>query len=111
MRLIYGAVNNVEMPVGLCAGVHVAPLLREEASEHQHLTNADYEQEDCLSNGPVGDAFQKILGFHAVLSFTETVPRLGVCYHLQDLMDGQTCRFHLKVHVCVCAHTNTKSYC
>lgn len=51
----------------LSGGCHRAFLLSEEALEQHDLTDADDEQQDGFSDGPVGHPLEEMLGFCAVV--------------------------------------------
>ena len=66
-----------------------ALLVAEEASQHEHLAQADGEQQCRLAYRPVVDALVDVLRPNAVVRLPQAVARLGLRHHLQDLMDGE----------------------
>lgn len=72
-------------------------LVREEASQQHHLTDADHQKDNGLSDRPERHPSVEVLGPAASLGFTEAEVCLVVNDWLQGLMDGHTGWFHLKI--------------
>lgn len=71
-------------------------LVREKASQENHLTDADHKQDDGFSNRPEGNAGVEVFSTTASLGFPETEVCLVVNDRLQSLVNGNTSRFHLE---------------
>lgn len=84
-------------PRVLSGGSHRAFPLTEEAPEQHDLTDADDEQQDGFSDGPVGHPLEEMLRFCAVMRLSQPLPCLRVSHHLQDLMNGGARRLQLQV--------------
>lgn len=67
-----------------CSGL----LIREEASQQYHLTDADHQKDNGFSDGPECNTGVKVLCPTASLGLTETEVCLVVDDRLQGLMDG-----------------------
>lgn len=72
-------------------------LVWEEASQQNHLTDADYQKDNGFSNGPECNTGVEVLCPAASLGLTEAKVCLRVDDQLQGLMDGHASRFHLEM--------------
>lgn len=67
-----------------CSGL----LVREEASQQYHLTDADHQKDNGLSDGPECNTGVEVLRPTASLGLTEAEVSLVVDDRLQGFMDG-----------------------
>ena len=70
-------------------GANASLLVAEEASQHEHLAQADGEQQRRFAHRPVVDALMDVLRPDAVVRLPQAVARLRLRHHLQDLVDGE----------------------
>lgn len=66
-------------------------LVREEASQQDHLTDADHQKDDGFSNGPESNSSVEVLCTTSPLGLTETEVCLIVNDRFEGLVDGHTC--------------------
>lgn len=69
-----------------CGGL----LVREEAPQQDHLTDADHQKDNGLSDGPESNTGVEVLRPTATLGLTEAEVSLVVDDRLQGLVDGHT---------------------
>lgn len=72
-------------------------LVREKASQQDHLTDADHQKDNGFSDGPERNTGVEVLCPTASLGLTEAEVCLVVDDRLQGLMDGHTGWFHLEI--------------
>lgn len=70
-----------------CGGL----LVREEASQQDHLTDADHQKDNRFSNGPESNSSVEVLCTTAPLGLTEAEVCLIVNNRFEGLVDGHTC--------------------
>lgn len=70
--------------------------VRKEASQQDHLADADYQQNEGLPNGPESHSCVEVLGTAASLTLPQTEMCLIVNDRFQGLMNGHAGRLHLK---------------
>lgn len=83
----------------------------EKASQQDHLTDADNQEDDGFSNGPEGNTGVEVFCPTASLGLTETEMCLVVNDRLQGLMDGNTSWFHLETKMEGKTIKKNKSFC
>lgn len=76
-----------------CGGL----LVRKEASQQDHLTDADHQEDNGFPDGPESNTGVEVLCPTTTLGLTEAEVCLVINDGLQGLVDGHTCRFHLEM--------------